>query len=49
MSRAHDEDNRSRSGSHLLDSRNLLPGGTAVAAALALASFAVRFTTKALS
>jgi hypothetical protein len=49
MSHAHDEDHRSRSGSHLLDSRNLLLGGTAVAAALALASFAVRFTTKALS
>lgn len=47
MSRAHDEDNRSRSGSHLLDGRNLLLGGTAVAAASALLSATSIQTAKA--
>src|ERR1700749_847123 len=38
MPRAENEDNRSSSGSHLLDRRNLLLGSTAVAAASALAA-----------
>jgi arylsulfatase A-like enzyme len=40
MSRAHDEDNRSRSGSYFLDRRDLLLGSTAVAAASALGAAA---------